>query len=89
MVYKGKAADIKHVGREQGVKYVLEGGVQKSGNRVRVTAQLIDSESAEHVWAKSYDREIVDVFALQDEIGSTIAASLVGDLTRAEGERAH
>jgi len=62
--------------------------VRRAGDRIRVTAQLIDATTDQHVWAQTYDRPIADLFALQDEISSTIAASLVGDLTRAEGERA-
>ncbi len=86
--YRGGDLDLKRVGAELSARYLVEGSVRRLGDRIRVTAQLIDAESAEHVWAESYDRAIEDVFALQDEIGSTIAASLVGDLTRAEGERA-
>jgi TolB-like protein/class 3 adenylate cyclase len=86
--YRGGNLDLKRVGAELGARYLVEGSVRRSDNRIRVTAQLIDATSAEHLWAETYDRAIGDVFALQDEIGSTIAASLVGDLTRAEGERA-
>jgi adenylate cyclase len=86
--YRGGNLDLRRVGAELGARYLVEGSVRRLGDRIRVTAQLIDAASAEHVWAKSYDRSVADVFALQDEIGSTIAASLVGDLTRAEGERA-
>jgi len=76
------------VSQDLGVRYVVEGSVRRADARIRVTAQLIDADSGEHVWAESYDREVTDVFALQDEISSVIAASLVGDLARAEGERA-
>ena len=86
--YRGGNLDLKRVSRELGVRYVVEGSVRRSGDRIRVAAQLIDAPSGEHVWAKTYDREIEDIFALQDEISSTIAASVAGDLTRAEGERA-
>jgi adenylate cyclase len=86
--YRGGDVDLKRVSANLGVRYVVEGSVRRSGERIRVTAQLIDATSGEHVWAKTYDREITDVFALQDEISATIAASLVVDLTRAEGERA-
>jgi TolB-like protein/predicted TPR repeat methyltransferase len=86
--YRGGNLDLRRVGAELGARYLVEGSVRRLGDRIRVTAQLIDAASAEHVWAESYDRAVADVFALQDEIGSTIAASLVGDLTRAEGERA-
>jgi adenylate cyclase len=86
--YRGGNLDLERVGAELGARYLVEGSVRRSGNRIRVTAQLIDATYAEHVWAETYDRAVADVFALQDEIGATIAASLVGDLTRAEGERA-
>jgi adenylate cyclase len=86
--YRGGNKDLKRVSSELGARYVVEGSVRRAGDRVRVTAQLIDAPSGEHVWAETYDREVKDVFALQDEISSTIAASLVGDLTHAEGERA-
>jgi adenylate cyclase len=86
--YRGGNLDLKRVGAELGARYLVEGSVRRAGDRIRVTAQLIDASSAEHVWAQTYDRALADVFALQDEIGSTISASLVGDLTRAEGERA-
>src|SRR5262249_43587702 len=66
--YKGRAIDVKQVGRELGVRYVLEGSVRKSGNRVRITAQLIDAVLGNHVWAERYDRELADIFAVQDEI---------------------
>jgi TolB-like protein/class 3 adenylate cyclase len=86
--YRGGNRDLKRVSAELGARYVVEGSVRRAGSRIRVTAQLIDAPSDDHVWAETYDREITDVFALQDEISATIAASLVGDLTRAEGERA-
>src|SRR6476620_9134022 len=66
--YKGQAVDVKQVGRELGVRYVLEGSVRKAGNRIRVTAQLIEAETGNHVWANRYDRDLVDIFAVQDEI---------------------
>ena len=87
--YRGGDVDLKRVSRELGVRYVVEGSVRRAGERIRVNAQLIDATSGKHVWAETYDRKIVDVFALQDEISALIAAFLVGDLTRAEGERAH
>jgi TolB-like protein/class 3 adenylate cyclase len=86
--YRGGDLDLKRVGAELGARYLVEGSVRRVDDRIRVTAQLIDASTAEHVWAEAYDRTVEDVFDLQDEIGSTIAASLVGDLTRAEGERA-
>jgi len=84
--YKGKAVDIKRVGRELGVKYVLEGSVQRSGDRLRITAQLIDALTGKHLWAERYDRDFKDLFALQDEITLKIIQSLSVKLT--EGDRA-
>jgi len=66
--YKGRAVDVKQVGRELGVRYVLEGSVRKAGNRIRVTAQLVEAEAGNHVWADRYDRNLTDIFASQDEI---------------------
>ncbi len=86
--YRGGNRDVKQVSAELGARYLVEGSVRRSGERIRVTAQLIDAPSSEHIWAETYDREVKDVFAMQDEISATIAASLVGDLNRAEGERA-
>jgi adenylate cyclase len=87
-VYKGKAVDLKAVSRDLGVRYVVEGSVRKAGNRVRVTAQLIDATTSHHVWAERYDRELSDIFSLQDEITERIVASLVPALTRVEIRRA-
>ena len=86
--YRAGSADLQRISDELGIRYVVAGSVRRGGDHIRVTAQLIDATSGEHVWAETYDREVADVFVLQDEISSTIAASLVGDLTRAEGERA-
>ena len=66
--YKGRAVDVKQVARELGVRYVVEGSVRRSGSRIRVTAQLIDAETGNHIWAERYDRALEDVFAVQDEI---------------------
>ena len=87
--YRGDDVDLRRVSEDLRARYLVEGSVRRAGNRIRVTAQLIDAPSGEHVWAQAYDRKITDLFELQDEISSVIAASLVGDLTRAEGERAH
>ena len=73
--YKGRAVDIKQVGRELGVRYVLEGSVRKGGNRVRITAQLIDAITGTHVWADRYDRDLSDIFAVQDEITASVAGA--------------
>ena len=82
--YKGKAVDIKQVGRELGVRYVLEGSIRKVGNRVRITGQLIDAANATHVWAGRFDREIDDVFALQDELAQTVVSAVEPNLRSAE-----
>ena len=84
--YKGQAVDIKQVGREQGVRYVLEGSVRKAGQHVRVTAQLIDATTGHHIWAERYDRELQDIFAVQDEIMREIVVAL--DVELREGEQA-
>ena len=86
--YKGHATDVKQVAKELGVRYVLEGSVRKAGNRVRVTAQLIDATTGNHIWAEHYDRELDDIFALQDEITETIVASVEPELGAVERERA-
>src|SRR5258708_4452782 len=86
--YKGKAVDIRQVGRELGARYVLEGSVRRSGDRVRITAQLIDAETGAHRWAERYDREVRDVFAVQDEVARAIVATLAAHVNRAEIERA-
>ncbi|MBI3797557.1 MAG: adenylate/guanylate cyclase domain-containing protein [Deltaproteobacteria bacterium] len=79
--YKGKAVKIEEVGRELGVRYVLEGSVRKAGNRVRITAQLVDATTSHHLWAERYDRELQDIFALQDEIVQRIVTTLELQLT--------
>jgi adenylate cyclase len=85
--YKGQAADVKQVSRELGVRYVLEGSVRKGGNRVRVTAQLIDAASSAHVWAERYDRDVSDVFAVQDEITASVAGVIEPTLADVEQQR--
>jgi adenylate cyclase len=85
--YKGTSPDIREVGEALGARYVLEGSVRKAGNRVRVTAQLIDAETGHHVWAERYDRELEDIFALQDELTQGIAAVVAPELDRAESKR--
>ena len=86
--YKGRAGDIKQVGRELGVRYALEGSVRKAGNRVRVTAQLIEAEAGNHVWANRYDRDLTDIFALQDEITEAVAIAVAPAIADAERHRA-
>jgi adenylate cyclase len=85
--YKGKAVDVKRAARELGVRYVLEGSVRKGGNRVRITAQLIDAATGNHIWADRYDGELTDVFALQDEITRKVVAAIEPKLLEAEGIR--
>jgi len=85
--YRGDI-DLKSASEALGARYVVKGSVRSADGRIRVSAQLIDAASGEHVWADTYDGKLVDVFALQDEISGRIAASLVGDLNRAEAERA-
>ena len=82
--YKGKPVDVTQVGRELGVRYVLEGSVRKAGNRVRVTGQLIDAASGAHVWADRFDRDLTDIFAVQDELTQEIIAALKIKLTASE-----
>jgi adenylate cyclase len=86
--YKGRAVDVKQIGRELGVRYVLEGSVRKAGNRVRVTAQLIEAEAGNHVWANRYDRDLADIFALQDEITEAVATAVAPAIADAERQRA-
>lgn len=86
--YKGRAVDIRQVGHELGVRYVLEGSVRKVGNRVRITGQLIETETGSHVWADRYENDLVDIFSLQDEMTASIVGALVPGLQRAEIERA-
>jgi TolB-like protein/Tfp pilus assembly protein PilF len=85
--YKGQAVDVQAVARELGVRYVLEGSVRKAGNRVRITAQLIDGETGSHLWAERYDRDLEDIFEVQDEITRTVVGTLGPELSRAEQER--
>jgi len=85
--YKGKTVDIKTVGRELGVRYVLEGSVRKSGRRIRVTAQLIRADTGHHLMAERYDRDLTDLFELQDEISQTIAGAIEPELLKFERDR--
>jgi adenylate cyclase len=85
--YKGKAVDVKRAARELGVRYVLEGSVRKGGNRVRITAQLIDAATGNHIWADRYDGELADVFALQDAITKKVIAAIEPKLLEAEAVR--
>ena len=85
--YKGRAVDVKQVGRELGVRYVLEGSVRKAGGSVRVTGQMIDASTGAHVWAERYDRSSEDIFALQDEIALSAVGAIAPSVRRAEIDR--
>ena len=85
--YKGQAVDVKQVGRELGVRYVLEGSVRKGGNRVRITAQLIDAETGTHLWADRFDGSLEDVFELQDKVAISVAGVIEPALQAAETAR--
>jgi adenylate cyclase len=82
--YKGPGVDVGKVGRELGVRYVLEGSVRRAGNRVRITAQLVEAATGHHLWADRYDRELADVFAVQDEIAQSITAAIAPGIIAAE-----
>jgi adenylate cyclase len=86
--FKGPAVDVAKVARELNVRYVLEGSVRRAGNRVRISAQLIDAETGHHLWAERYDRELADVFAVQDEIAQTITGELAPGIIAAEMQQA-
>jgi adenylate cyclase len=86
--YKGRTVDVKQVGRELGVHYVLEGSVRKAGNRIRVTAQLIEAGTSNHVWAERYDRDLADIFAMQDELTQALTTALAPAIADAELRRA-
>ena len=86
--YKGKAVDLKQIGRELNVRYVLEGSVQRGGNRMRVNVQLIDAETGNHLWAERFDKPLADLFDMQDEIVARLANALNTELVAAEARRA-
>jgi len=85
--YRGKSPDIRQVGRELGVRYVLEGSVRRAAGRVRITGQLVEAETGRHIWAERYDRALDDVFALQDEITASVVGAIEPSLRQAEIER--
>src|SRR5262249_6896565 len=85
--YKGRAVDVRQVARELGVRYVLEGSVQRGGDRVRVNVQLIDAKAGSHVWADRYDRRLADVFAVQYEITTAICFAIGLVISHAERQR--
>ncbi len=86
--YKGKAVDLKQIGRELNVRYVLEGSVQRGGSRMRVNVQLIDAETGNHLWAERFDKPLADLFDMQDEIVARLAGALNAELVAAEARRA-
>jgi TolB-like protein/Flp pilus assembly protein TadD len=86
--YKGKPVDLKRIGRELNVRYVLEGSIQRSGQRIRVNVQLIDAESGSHLWAERFDKPVADLFDLQDEIVARLARVLAAKIAAAEARRA-
>ena len=85
--FKGKSIDAKEIGKELGVRYVLEGSVQRDQNRVRVNAQLIDAESGAHLWAERFEEDIADLFKLQDQVVARLANTLGYELVKAEAEK--
>ncbi len=87
-VYKGRPQDVRQIGRELGVRYILEGSVRKSGQRVRVNSQLLDAATGRHIWSEHFDRELTDIFAVQDEITSSVIAAIEPKLLAAESQRA-
>ena len=88
-VYKGRSVKVQEIGRDLGVRFVLEGSVRKAGNRVRITAQLIDAGSGGHLWAERFDRDLTDIFATQDEVVEKIVRALAVTLTKGEEQRLH
>jgi len=86
--YKGRSVDVKQIARELGVRYVLEGSVRRGGNRVRITAQLVDAATGNHLWAERYDRDPIDVFAVQDEITEAVATAIEPAVAQMEQHRA-
>jgi adenylate cyclase len=88
--YKGRAVDVKQIARELGVRYVLEGSVRRGGNRVRITAQLVDAVIGNHVWAERYDRDLTDIFAIQDQITEAVVIAIepaIGQMERYRASR--
>jgi adenylate cyclase len=86
--YKGRTVDVKQIAHELGVRYVLEGSLRKAGNRIRVTAQLVEAETGKHVWAERYDRDLADIFAVQDEISEAATVAIAPAIAEAELQRA-
>src|SRR5205823_4357305 len=86
--FKGKIRDVRQIGRELNVRYVLEGSVQRGGNRLRVNVQLIDAEAGNHLWAERFEKPVADLFDMQDEIVSRLANTLNAQFVEAEARRA-
>jgi adenylate cyclase len=86
--YKDRAVEVKQIARELGVRYVLEGSLRKSGNRIRVTTQLVEAETGKHVWAERYDRDLADIFAVQDSITEAATIAIAPAIAMAERQRA-
>jgi adenylate cyclase len=86
--YRGRSVDVKQIGRELGVRYVLEGSLRKAGNRIRITAQLVEAETGKHVWAERYDRDLADIFAVQDQITEAVTIAIAPAIREAELQRA-
>jgi len=87
-VYKGRAVDVKQVARELGVRYILEGSVRKAGQRVRITGQLIEAETGNQLWAERFDRDLADIFSIQDEITQSVVSAIEPEMLLIEGKRA-
>lgn len=87
-VYKGRAVDVKQVARELGVRYILEGSVRRAGQRVRITGQLVEAETGNHLWAERFDRDMADIFAIQDEIAQSVVGAIEPEMLLIEGKRA-
>src|SRR5215210_8576270 len=87
-VYKGEAVDVRQVAQDLGIRYVLEGSVRTAGSRIRVTGQLIEAETGKHLWAEKYDRQVADIFELQDELTENVVAAIEPHIYAEEGVRA-
>ena len=85
--YKGQGVDVRQIGRDLGVRYILEGSVRKSGQRLRITSQLLDAITGNHIWSERYDRELTDIFAVQDEVTASVTAAIEPKLLAVEGLR--
>jgi len=85
--FKGKSVNVGAIGRQLGVAYVVEGSVRKAGNRVRITAQLVEAASGNHIWAERYDHDLTDMFDLQDEVTRSVVAAIPGRLESADLDR--